>query len=43
MPKIAIAAFSIESNSFAPGATHLDDFKNQGFVVGASSIRYTKK
>ena len=37
--KIAVAAFSIESNSFAHGQTTLDDFKKQIFFVGEDITR----
>ena len=37
--KIAIGAFSIESNSFARGATTLDDFKKQIFFIGPEITR----
>ena len=37
--KIAVAAFSIESNSFAHGQTTLDDFKKQIFFVGDDITR----
>lgn len=37
--KIAVGAFSIESNSFAHGQTTLDDFKKQIFFVGNEITR----
>lgn len=37
--KIALGAFSIESNSFAHGQTTLDDFKKQIFFVGNEITR----
>lgn len=37
--KIAVGAFSIESNSFAHGVTTLDDFKKQIFFVGNEITR----
>ena len=37
--KIAVGAFSIESNSFAHGQTTLDDFKKQIFFVGDDITR----
>lgn len=37
--KIAVGAFSIESNSFAHGVTTLDDFKKQIYFVGSEITR----
>lgn len=37
--KIAVGAFSIESNSFAHGVTTLDDFKKQIYFVGKEITR----
>ena len=37
--KIAVGAFSIESNSFAHGQTTLDDFKKQIYFVGSEITR----
>ncbi|MBM3704175.1 MAG: M81 family metallopeptidase [Actinobacteria bacterium] len=37
--KIAVGAFSIESNSFAHGVTSLDDFKKQIYFVGSAISR----
>ena len=37
--RLAVGAFSIESNSFAHGETTLDDFKKQIFFVGSEITR----
>ncbi|HEY8584023.1 MAG TPA: M81 family metallopeptidase, partial [Capillimicrobium sp.] len=33
-PRVLVAAFALEANTFAPGATTLDDFRAQVWRVG---------